>query len=143
MAVSDSAREKFQREVEVMKDLLHRNIVALLEHGSAGSAFYFIMELCEGGSVGDWLARHGGRLSLAKAAPIFQQSLEGLAHAHAKGFVHRDFKPHNRGSFLNLNPNRNLTPVLASQREIRIKITNKIKREPRVDFLHPHLSRPG
>ena len=110
---------------------------------SAGSAFYFIMELCEGGSVGDWLARHGGRLSLAKAAPIFLQSLEGLAHAHAKGFVHRGLKPHNRGSFLNLNPNRNLTPVLASQREIRIKITNKIKREPRVDFLHPHLSRPG
>ena len=65
MAVSASAREKFQREVEVMKDLLHRNIVALLEHGSAGSAFYFIMELCEGGSVGDWLARHGGRLALA------------------------------------------------------------------------------
>ena len=62
---SASAREKFQREVEVMKDLLHRNIVALLEHGSAGSAFYFIMELCEGGSGGDWLARHGGRLSLA------------------------------------------------------------------------------
>ena len=78
-----------------MKDLLHRNIVALLEHGSAGSAFYFIMELCEGGSVGDWLACHGGRLSLAKAASIFQQSLEGLAHAHAKGFVHRDLKPHN------------------------------------------------
>src|SRR2546423_11080795 len=95
VAVSASAREKFLREVEVMKDLLHRNIVALLEHGSAGSAFHFIMELCEGGSVGDWLARHGGRLSLAKAAPIFQQSLEGLAHAHAQEFVHRDLKPHN------------------------------------------------
>ena len=34
-------------------------------------------------------------MSLAKAAPIFQQSLEGLAHAHAKGFMHRDLKPHN------------------------------------------------
>jgi len=34
-------------------------------------------------------------LSLAQAAPILRQSLEGLAHAHAKGFVHRDLKPHN------------------------------------------------
>ena len=63
-----------------MKDLLHRNIVALMDHGAAGSAFYFIMELCEGGSVGDWVKQHGGKLSLAQAAPILRQSLEGLAH---------------------------------------------------------------
>ena len=45
-----------------MKDLLHRNIVALMDHGAAGSAFYFIMELCEGGSVGDWVKQDGGKL---------------------------------------------------------------------------------
>ena len=69
-------------------------------------------ELCEGGSVGDWLACLGGRLSLAKAAPIFLQSLEGLAHAHAKGFVHRDLKPHDRVSFLNLKGTSN-NPVFS------------------------------
>ena len=95
VAVSASAREKFLREIEVMKDLLHRNIVAVMDHGSAGSAFYFIMELCEGGSVADLMARQGGKLSLAQAGPLMRQSLDGLAHAHSKGFVHRDLKPHN------------------------------------------------
>ena len=95
VAVSNDARQKFLREVEVMKDLLHRNIVALLDHGSAGSAFYFIMELCEGGSVADLMKEHGGKLSLAQATPIMRDCLEGLAHAHGKGFVHRDLKPQN------------------------------------------------
>ncbi|HEV7406294.1 MAG TPA: FHA domain-containing serine/threonine-protein kinase [Chthoniobacteraceae bacterium] len=95
VAVSDNARAKFLREVEVMKDLLHRNVVALLEHGSAGSAFYFIMELCEGGSVYDWMKDRGGKLILKEAAPAMRQCLEGLAHAHAQRFVHRDLKPAN------------------------------------------------
>lgn len=95
VAVSASAREKFLREIEVMKDLLHRNIVAVLDHGSAGGAFYFIMELCEGGSVADLMERHDGKLSPAQAAPIMRHCLDGLVYAHEKGFVHRDLKPHN------------------------------------------------
>jgi serine/threonine protein kinase len=53
------------------------------------------MELCDGGSVADWMARRGGRLPLAQALPVMRQALEGLAHAHREGFVHRDLKPGN------------------------------------------------
>jgi len=75
--------------------LRHHHIVALLDHGSAASAFYFVMELCEGGSVGDLMARNGGKLTLSQASPIMMQALDGLAHAHRNGFVHRDLKPQN------------------------------------------------
>ncbi len=95
VAVNEDAREKFLREISLMKDLRHRHIVTLLDHGSAGSAFYFVMELCEGGSVGDLMARNGGKLSLSQAGPIMLQTLEGLAYVHRKGFVHRDLKPEN------------------------------------------------
>jgi hypothetical protein len=95
VAVSEDAREKFLREINLMKELRHHHIVALLDHGSAASAFYFVMELCEGGSVGDLMARNGGKLPLSQASPILMQALDGLAHAHRNGFVHRDLKPQN------------------------------------------------
>jgi len=95
VAVSEDAREKFLREISLMKELRHRHIVALLDHGSVGSAFYFVMELCEGGSVGDLMASNGGKLPLSQAGSITMQALDDLAHAHRNGFVHRDLKPHN------------------------------------------------
>ena len=95
VAVSEDAREKFLREINLMKELRHRHIVSLLDHGSVASAFYFVMELCEGGSVGDLMVRNSGKLPLSQAGAIMLQALEGLAHAHREGFVHRDLKPQN------------------------------------------------
>jgi serine/threonine protein kinase len=95
VAVREDAREKFLREIGLMKELRHDHIVALLDHGSVGSAFYFVMELCEGGSVGDLVAKSGGKLPLSQAGPIVMEALEGLAHAHRNGFIHRDLKPQN------------------------------------------------
>ena len=95
VAVSEDAREAFLREINLMRKLRHDHIVALLDHGAAGTAFYFVMELCEGGSVGDLMARNGGKLPLPQASPIMVQALDGLAHAHRNGFVHRDLKPQN------------------------------------------------
>ena len=95
VAVEPDAQEKFRKEIELMKELRHSNLVGLLEHGSAGGAFYFIMEYCEAGSVADLLHRRGGKLVLDEAIPLMLKSLEGLAFVHQKGHVHRDLKPEN------------------------------------------------
>jgi len=95
VAVDAEARQKFQREIEVTQSLRHPNLVALLDHGSAGSGFYFAMELCPGGGVDGLLQRRGGRLPVAEALAIVLQALKGLIHAHNRGFVHRDLKPQN------------------------------------------------
>ena len=95
IAVEADAREKFQKEIRLLKSLQHPNLVQLLDHGAAGSVFYFIMEYCEAGSIADLLRRRGGKLELAEAVPLMLQSLEGLAFVHGKGFVHRDLKPQN------------------------------------------------
>jgi serine/threonine-protein kinase len=55
---------------------------------------WYTMQLAEGGSVANLVARAGPR-SLAEIAPQIDQLLDGLAAAHAIGVVHRDLKPEN------------------------------------------------
>jgi hypothetical protein len=93
--VSDEARRKFAKEIEILKRLSHEHIVFVLDSGSAGSAFYFVMEHCSGGSLADFVSSRGGRLTLESALPIMRQSLRGLAWAHNHDIVHRDLKPSN------------------------------------------------
>jgi serine/threonine-protein kinase len=95
VAVDERARQLFQREIEVSRALKHRHIVALIDHGSAGSGFYFVMEMCAGGGLHHLVVRRGGRLDVAEAVPLMLQALDGLAFAHDQGFVHRDLKPSN------------------------------------------------
>jgi serine/threonine protein kinase len=93
--VDETAREAFQREIEVTRSLRHPRIVSLIDHGSTDGTFYFAMEYCAGGSVADLQRRQPGGLPLALAVGIVLESLEGLAFAHEQGFVHRDLKPEN------------------------------------------------
>lgn len=95
VAVDPRARNGFEREIRVTQQLRHPNIVELFEHGSAGSGFYFVMEVCRGGGVEDLVKKRGGKLNLKESGPIMLDSLRGLAHAHSEGFVHRDLKPAN------------------------------------------------
>jgi pSer/pThr/pTyr-binding forkhead associated (FHA) protein len=95
VAVDEAARRMFLREIEIAQRLRHPHVVSLIESGSAGSAFYFVMELCNRGSLDRLIKRHRGKLSLSVAMPLMQQTLAGLEYAHQQGFVHRDLKPQN------------------------------------------------
>jgi hypothetical protein len=93
--VDEYVRKCFLREIEIMSNLRHDNIVPLYEHGSSGGAFYFVMEYCEGGSVRDLMIHRDGKLTLEEARPIVLDMVRGLAEIHRQGFVHRDIKPEN------------------------------------------------
>ena len=95
VAIHETARQRFQREIDIIRKLSHANIVALIASGSVRNAFYFVSEYCSGGSLAELACRQGGRVPLPVLAPIILQSLKGLAHAHKHGFVHRDIKPAN------------------------------------------------
>jgi len=86
---------KFQREMDVNSQLDHPNIVRFVESGSQKGAFYFVMELCDGGSLTDLFTKNRGPLTPDQLLPHAINALEGLAFAHSKGFVHRDIKPGN------------------------------------------------
>lgn len=95
IAVDSVARRKFLREIKSVSELRHPRIVEIVDAGENQGLFYFVMEFCEGGSLDRFMAKHGGKLPLKLAAPIMLHTLEGLAHAHNAGFVHRDLKPQN------------------------------------------------
>lgn len=94
-AVAPKAQEFILREMDVQARLAHPNIVRLRGHGSSGSAFYFIMDYCPGGTVSGLMKARGGRIPFDEGTRIAQDALQGLAHAHREGFVHRDLKPSN------------------------------------------------
>jgi eukaryotic-like serine/threonine-protein kinase len=87
------AAARFQREAHAVAALSHPNIVAIHHFATSGEITYFVMELLDGETLRDRLARSA--LPWPKVAEIGAQLAEGLAAAHASGVIHRDLKPAN------------------------------------------------
>jgi serine/threonine protein kinase len=88
------ARSRLIREAQAIAQLSHPNVVAVYDVGTADSGeVYIAMELVEGETLTSWLG-HWER-SWREILELFFQAGRGLAAAHARGVVHRDFKPDN------------------------------------------------
>src|SRR5262245_43403368 len=88
-----TARTRFWREARAAARVNHPNICQLYEIGEDRQTLFIAMELLEGESLADRLAR--GPVALADAIPILLDILAALDAIHAKGVVHRDLKPSN------------------------------------------------
>src|SRR3972149_2599231 len=86
--------ERFYKEGQAAGMLNHPNIVQAIDVGEAGGYHYFVMEYVEGKTLYDDLAA-GKVFDEKEALEIIIQVARALAHAHAKGLIHRDVKPKN------------------------------------------------
>ncbi len=84
----------FRREVRAQAQLHHENLVVAHDAGQDGIFHFLVTEYVPGTDLRR-LVRRRGRLSMAAAAVIISQAAKGLAHAHSRGFIHRDVKPGN------------------------------------------------
>lgn len=86
---------RFEREVRLLGELRHPNIVRLYDHGrSAEGLPYYAMELLSGRDLQRLIDRSGAQ-EPRRVVHLLLQICDALAAAHALGIVHRDVKPAN------------------------------------------------
>ncbi len=93
-------QERFLREAKVMIDFRHENIVQVYDHFKEGRATYIAMEFVNGKDLNKIIRERekefgNGKIPVPLALFILYQAALGLHHAHVKGVIHRDIKPHN------------------------------------------------
>lgn len=96
VASNETLLARFERELEVLKQLRHPNIVHCFGGTCESKQRYYAMELIEGGTLADVL-RAKERLPWETAVDYALQMCAALQHAHERGVIHRDIKP---GNFL-------------------------------------------
>ncbi len=87
-------KERFYREMALVAELTHPNIVQLKDTGEFDGAPVMVMEFVEGQELEERL-RDSGPLDFNLARRVITQVLEAVGTAHQRGIIHRDLKPAN------------------------------------------------
>lgn len=87
-------RRRFHAESQAVAMLSHPNIVAVYDVNHSNDADYIVMELIDGLTLKQYMQQRGA-LSWREALHFSTQIAKALEHAHSRGIVHRDIKPHN------------------------------------------------
>ncbi|MDR3690633.1 MAG: serine/threonine-protein kinase [Fimbriimonas sp.] len=85
---------RFKREAQAAGTLNHPNIMTVFSFAEDNGRTFMAMEYLDGCTLRNELDTKGS-LPIDRAVEIIGQVLEGLAHAHSKGVIHRDIKPDN------------------------------------------------
>jgi hypothetical protein len=85
--------KRFRREAQLVSQLKHPNIVAVLAYGQYKGTIYIVMPLIRGETMHQRIAR--GAISGEESTKWIGQLADALAFAHENGVIHRDIKPSN------------------------------------------------
>ena len=93
-AKDEEFRRRFRAEGQAVAMLSHPNIVQVYDVSSSDTANFIVMELIDGISLKQYMEKKGS-LNWKETLHFAMQIATGLEHAHSRGIVHRDIKPHN------------------------------------------------
>ncbi len=88
-------RRRFHDESQAIAMLSHPNIVAVYDVSRSSELEYIVMELIDGITLKQYMQKKGNKLNWREALHFIIQITKGLSHAHSRGIIHRDIKPHN------------------------------------------------
>lgn len=86
-------KARFDREVGLLSQMNHPNIVPILNYGEEQGNTYIVMPYYSGGTLQDLIDRD--YMDLREVGKVLEDIAAGLDHAHLHGIVHRDIKPSN------------------------------------------------
>jgi len=91
---SASTRRRFEREIELVAQLQHPNIIAIFDSGvlSDGQPYY-VMDFIRGLPLHHHVKEN--RMSMTAALRLFATVCDAVQNAHQHGIIHRDLKPSN------------------------------------------------
>lgn len=92
--MAEKEYDRLEREVELLKNLHHTNIIGFLGTALCENTVSIFMEYVPGGSISNILSRFGP-LPEKVFVLYTQQILEGVAYLHANRVIHRDLKGNN------------------------------------------------
>jgi serine/threonine protein kinase len=90
-AADGDARKRLEREVKILLQLDHPGIVKLIAHRLDVERPFYVMPLMKGGCLSPW----AGKLQHGTVRGLLHKFADALHHIHARGGIHRDFKPDN------------------------------------------------
>ena len=91
----EDLRRRFNAESQAVAMLSHPNIVAVYDVSRSDENNYIVMELIDGISLKQYMEKKGNKLNWREALHFITQIVKALGHAHSRGIIHRDIKPHN------------------------------------------------
>lgn len=86
--------EQVKREINIMKEINHPNVVRLIEVLRGETRLYLVCEYADGGELFDYIVENQ-RLSEDESRKFFNQIIDAVAYCHDAGIVHRDIKSEN------------------------------------------------
>jgi eukaryotic-like serine/threonine-protein kinase len=94
---SEAARQRFEREVEVVAGLQHPGIVAIIDSGVRKGRYYYVMDYVAGKPLDEALpvVEDPSKIDVRGVLMLFCDICDGVDYAHQRGVLHRDLKPSN------------------------------------------------
>ncbi len=90
---STRERKRFEREVEILGQLNHPNIVSIIDSGEASGCFYYVMDYVPGQALDQFMS--AAPRTVDETLALFGKICEVVNSAHLRGVIHRDLKPGN------------------------------------------------
>ena len=125
--------EKFEREINILINTDHPNIIKIYEIFESQRSLYLVMEECKGGEIFDRIIDHiqsKKMYSEKDASIIFQQVMSAIEYCHNNGICHRDLKPENL-LYLNQGPEQDnpikvidfgLSQMISTDKKLKTKV---------------------
>jgi serine/threonine protein kinase len=89
-------RARFEREVQILGQLNHPNIVGIHDSGvTSDGSFFYVMDYISGQSLDEVLRESKGSPDIEQTIRLFVKICDAVNAAHLKGVIHRDLKPAN------------------------------------------------